>query len=155
MEFKELFAKHLLIYHNDMNNIIFDLIKRSQEHDLDKLLNKEIYDIYETHFPNLKKIKFGTKEYLDFERDNFLPAHLLHAQCRHHYYSEKNTKTEPNILDLMEAIVDINASVQQYGDSSIDKVMDALKAKKIFEYSLEEYVYNTLKTIGSQNGKNN
>ena len=94
MDFKELLEEHQGRVKNEMNNVILDFVKRSQEHDMDKLLDERVASVYEEHFTTLKTFDFGTKEYFDYERENFAGAHEIHAQNRHHFYSFRNIITK-------------------------------------------------------------
>ncbi len=147
--FVELLKIHKEMYNETMNPLINELIMRSQEHDLDKLYDPRIFKTYQEHFPLLKKIEFGTEEYLKYEHDYFYQAHMLHAQKRHHFYSPKNNQTnDPDILDLLEAVVDIYVSNKQYNQGATTKtVMDVLKTKGVFDVTLEEFVKNTIEKL--------
>ncbi len=147
--FVELLKTHKKMYNDAMNQIISELISRSQTHDLDKLYDPRIFEIYQEHFPKLKKIEFGTEEYLKYEHENFYHAHMLHAQQRHHFYSPKNeATTDPNLIDLLEAVVDIYVSNKQYNEKTTKKtVMDALELKGVFEIDLKQFVENTIKKL--------
>ncbi|MGL5020497.1 MAG: DUF5662 family protein, partial [Mycoplasmatales bacterium] len=131
----------------DLNKVILDLINRSQTHDEDKIFNDIQNEAYEKHFATLKSIPYATKEYYKYEQENFYEAHQSHAQNDHHFYSHRNTHTEPDIIDLLEAIIDINASNKQYSSGSIDHTMNTLKKKGILDISLEEFILNTLKNL--------
>jgi len=149
MDFKELLEEHQGRVKNEMNNVILDFVKRSQEHDMDKLLDPKVASVYEEHFTTLKKIDFGTPEYIAYERKNFASAHEIHAQNRHHFYSFRNTTTEPNLSDLIEAIIDIRSSMEQYnGEFTEEQVLEVLRKKGILDINLEDYILNTLKGMG-------
>ena len=148
MQFVDLLSEHQKLFRNDLNSIVFDFIKRGQVHDNDKINNPIIYQTYKKHFPNLKRIPFGTSEYYNFEEEHFNEAHMLHAQNGHHFYSTKNETTVPNLIDFIEAIVDINASNKQYTtEYNIDEVMKSIKSKGIFDITLESLTRETIKYI--------
>ena len=149
MNFKDLLEEHQQRVRNGLNDVILDFVKRSQEHDMDKLLDERVASVYEEHFTTLKTFDFGTKEYFDYERENFAGAHEIHAQNRHHFYSFRNTTTKPNLNDLIEAMIDIRSSMEQYnGDFTDEEVLEVYRKKGILDISLEEYILNSLKEMG-------
>lgn len=147
--FIKLLEEHKRLFNQEYNMIIDDMIKRGQDHDMDKIYNQNTYNTYYKHFPELKKIEFGTQAYLDYEREYFWDAHMSHAQNRHHFYSPKNQSVpNPNLTDLLEAVVDIYVSNVQYNEQvEIEKVINVMKNKGIFNYTLEDYIYNSLKEM--------
>ncbi len=148
-EFKQMLSVHRELMNQSMNEIIKELVERTQKHDMDKLLDPRVAEVYEEHFPKLKQIPFGTEEYLAYEHQHFWNAHMIHAQKRHHFYSEKNKEvSDPNIIDLLEAVVDIYVSNKQYNENpKIDEILLTMEKKGILDYSLEEYIKNTLESI--------
>lgn len=146
-EFRKLLNTHLSLVRNDLNICILDLVKRSQNHDLDKLFDLEQNIVYERHFPEIKKLEFGSAEYMEYHRQFFDHASILHSQNDHHFYSKHNQHTEPNLIDLLEAIIDINASNKQYSQKGIEQTINICERKGMFDIDLKEYVYNTLKMI--------
>ncbi len=147
--FIDLLQRHKQLFNDNFTPLINEMIKRIQDHDMDKIYNPTIYNIYAEHFIHLKQIPFSTQEYLDYEKKYFWDAHMLHAQNRHHFYSKKNYEvTDPNLIDLIEAIIDIYVSNLQYNDTtSVDSILDVLKTKGILDISLETYIKNTLDVI--------
>lgn len=148
--FQALLNSHLKLVRYDMNKVVLKMVEKSQTHDLDKVFNPIVFNIYSEHFPELKKIPFGTEEYKMFEKTHFPEAHEIHAQNDHHYYSHRNTQTKPNLLDLLEAVIDINASDKQYGNSDCDYVLQVLKDKKVLDVDIEEFVKNTLDLLNEE-----
>ncbi len=152
MGFKQLLKVHQGHIKNNMDILIDDLVKRRDEHDMDKLTNPLIFDVYDRHFAILKTIDYGTDEYYNYEREHFDQAHQLHAQTPHHFYSHRYQGPEPNLIDLLEAIVDIYSSNVQYSnDPSLEYVLGVIKDKGIVETDLEQLVYNTLKLLKEKN----
>ncbi len=148
MEFEQLLKIHKSYITSNMNKLIIELENRRDTHDNDKLFNEIVFDIYNKHFKHLKAIEFGTKEYYQYEQDHFDIAHQIHAQNRHHFYSHRNKTVSPNLVDLLEAVVDIYASNLQYSDNvSIDEVLDVIKGKGICDIDLDTYILNTLKLL--------
>lgn len=145
MSFDELINYHRKKMEQQLLLVSKEFEKRAKEHDLDKLENEEIYNVYKEHFPKLKKIQYGTDEYFKYERKHFEKAHQIHAQNRHHYYSPRNNLEDINLFDLIEAIIDISESAKQYGD--FQKVRESIKNKKILDYELEELIKNTIKYL--------
>ncbi len=141
-EFEKLLFEHLKLIHKKLEQSSNEMLKRAQEHDMDKLQNPIINETYIEHFTKLKNIPFGTQEYFNYEKENFEAAHQLHAQNRHHYYSKKNKLEDINLFDVLEAIIDISQSAKQYGD--FDGYKKSLKNKQIFNYELEELIVNTV-----------
>ncbi len=143
-EFEEMISLHRLRVSNEISTVCDHLLQRANDHDNDKLDNKEIYEIYNEFFPELKKLKFGSDEYKKFEQAHFKNAHKLHAQNRHHYYSKYNQCDNINLFDILEAIIDIRQSQKQYSNYEIDAVMKTIINKGALNINLEDVVYNTL-----------
>ncbi len=144
-DFDELIKYHKEKMEEKLLFVSEEFSKRSKEHDNDKIENKEVYNVYKEYFPKLKKFPFGSKEYNDFERKYFDKAHQIHAQNRHHFYSNRNNLEDVNLFDLIEVIIDISESAKQYGD--YNKTMESLKNKQILNYDLEELIKNTLEYL--------
>lgn len=136
-----------------MNKVILKMVEKSQVHDLDKVFNPTVFNIYNEHFAELKKIPFGSEEYKEYDRTHFPEAHKIHAQNDHHYYAYYyNTTTKPNLLDLLEAIIDINASSKQYGNSDGELILQGLKNKGVLDIvHIEEIVKNTISLLNEEN----
>lgn len=151
MHFIELLEEHIGLVQEGINKVTVDLITRSQVHDQDKIFNSTVFQTYERHFVDLKKIEFGTKEYYQFEKDYFDEAHEIHAQNRHHFYSPRNVTTKPNLIDLLEAVIDINASNKQYNKNGTNsEILQVLVNKGITNINLEEYLANTLEFLNEE-----
>lgn len=142
LEFQELLEIHLNLIHEKLDFSINELKKRKQEHDQDKTKNPQIQKVYQKHFAELKKLEFGTKEYFAYEKKYFQQAHYLHAQNRHHFYSQYNQLNDINLFDLLEAIIDISQSAKQYGD--FENYQRSLQQKEIYNYDLKELINNTI-----------
>jgi hypothetical protein len=150
-KFRILLNTHLNLVRYDLNICIMDLVKRSQTHDLDKVFDMEQNVVYEYHFPEIKKLEFGSKEYLNYHNQFFNHASVLHSQNDHHFYSKFNNHTEPNLIDLLEAVIDINVSNKQYSQKGIEETIEICTHKGLFDIDVKEYVYNTLKMIEENN----
>ncbi len=150
-EFEKLLDEHQKLIQEYLGFIQLKLKKKGQIHDQDKLTNKTIYESYNTYFSELKKISFGTKEYLDFEKKNFSQAHLIHAQNRHHFYSPLNKTTKPNLIDFIEAVVDIYVSNIQYNNKSIsdEQILTSMLNKGLGEYKIEDLILTTITELNT------
>lgn len=146
-EFNKLITKHIQSVNGELQKVSEELQRRGQEHDHDKIEKGYVNDVYENYFPQLKKIDFGSAEYLEFEREHFSQAHYMHVQNRHHFYDHRNQTTDVNLFDFLEAIIDIKESNKQYSTFDIDNVMAIIKSKGLFEQSLEEMTRNTISAL--------
>ncbi len=148
-QFKPMLMTHKTMFNEVINYLTNDLTLRSQTHDMDKLVDPRVAEVYEEHFPKLKQIPFGTEEYLAYEKEYFWDAHMLHAQERHHFYSSKNTSVEnPNLNDLLEAVIDIYVSNKQYNSNpDIEAIMETFEKKGILNWTIADYIENTLKDL--------
>ncbi|MGL4589831.1 MAG: DUF5662 family protein [Mycoplasmatales bacterium] len=149
-EYEKMLFEHRKRVEKALTEIQHDIEARKQNHDLDKIENPEIYEVYNEHFPILKTIPFGTKEYKQYEADYFSNAHYLHVQNRHHFYDHRNTTTKPNLLDILEALVDIRESIKQYDEYNTESAIEVLKRKKIDQLSLAEVVENTIRYLDGE-----
>ncbi len=156
MTFEELLKQHQDLLKLHMNYLIKQLEYNRDNHDVDKLENPDIFNIYDKHFTVLKSLDFDSDEYHNYQRDNFGPAHQIHAQNDHHFYSPRNNHTNPTLLDLIEAIVDIYVSNIQYSDNDdIDITLDVIKKSGICNIDVETYIYNTLKELQGEHKNEN
>lgn len=156
MTFEQMLELHKNLVNENMETIINDLVTRMQEHDMDKINDPEIYAIYKEHFPALKTIAYGTPEYFAYEKNHFEVAHQKHAQNDHHFYSHRNNTTKPNLLDLIEAIVDIYSSNLQYSkEANHAMVLETIKNKGIYNVPIEEFISNTLSLLEGENNETN
>lgn len=146
--FDDMFKIHKKMIKSDYENIHNYLDFQQENHDLDKVNNKEIYEIYKQHFPKLKELEYGSEEYHAYEREHFKPAHKLHANNRHHYYSPLNNLTDIDIFDLLESIIDIRQSQNQYSQFNVESVMASIRKKGILNLDIESLVYHTLIKLG-------
>lgn len=145
--FEQLISRHKFMVKSDFNNIISYLTYVAETHDNDKVESGYIRDVYDTHFPTLKKIEFGSPEYKQYELQYFKEAHRLHAQNRHHYYNPINQHQDIDLFDFLEAIIDIRQSQRQYSDYDLGKIMDTFKSKGVLELDVESLALNTLKRL--------
>lgn len=124
---------------------------RVVNHDMDKINNDEIFDVYDEHFETLKSIPFGTDEYRNYELEHFKTAHKLHNQQRHHFYTEEHEQdTQVNMIDIIEVICDIMASSKQYtnGDVDLENIASVIYNKPtIKDYVSYDLIYNTVCAI--------
>ncbi len=148
MSFNTMHQEHLRRIQNKLNKAGNELIYRGEVHDQDKTENKTVNKAYEEHFAKLKEIEFGTEQYKQYELDHFNKAHEIHAQNRHHFYSHRNNIDDINLLDMIEAIVDISESSKQYGNGDY---IESMRSKGLFDYSLEELIINTIKHLEDDN----
>ncbi len=153
--FEDMINIHKSMIKEDYNLICDHLSARADEHDIDKQSPGFVRYVYDEHFPTLKKIEFGTKEYKQYEKEHFAEAHRLHAQNRHHYYNPLNEVDDIDLFDLLEAIVDIKQSQKQYSDYQIDLIMKTFKEKGVLNLDLEKLAYNTILRIEKLNEEKN
>lgn len=122
------------------------LLSNAIMHDLDKLFNTETFNIYNEHFPILKAIEWGTKEYQEYEEKYFYKAHWNHNQEEHQFYDFRHQPdTKVDLVLLLEVVADITFTAYSYGNKDAEKI-----AKIIFEkptmnhYVTYETIYNTV-----------
>lgn len=145
--FEQLIAIHKSMVKSDYNNIISYLLNVADNHDNDKVEAGYVRNVYDEHFPQLKKLEFGTAEYRAYELEHFKEAHRLHAQNRHHYYNPINQQQDIDLFDFLEAIIDIRQSQRQYSDYDLNKIMETFKNKGVLELDIETLALNTLKRL--------
>ncbi|MFV0247229.1 MAG: DUF5662 family protein [Mycoplasmatales bacterium] len=143
-KFEELLKEHKQNVTNRLSFIEKDIHNRAISHDMDKITDPVQYEAYSKHFVALKKIPFGSEEYYTFEKENFNDAHENHAQNRHHFYSKKNKGMDTNLLDLLEAIVDISESQKQYDNDDLNKTKEYFSKKGLYDLNIEKLIDNTL-----------
>lgn len=112
------------------NILIFiqQLYIRQAEHDNDKIYNDTIFHAYEAHNNTLRQLPFGSDAYRHLMQNELAEAAFLHAQNRHHFYARANTqKIDVDIIDLIEYIVDIKASIERDATLTEHQVLSRLK----------------------------
>lgn len=149
--FTRMLDRHKNYVQNYMFVFMQQLNTRNVNHDMDKINNDDIFDVYNEHFETLKSIPFGTEEYRAYEKEHFKKAHYLHNQQRHQFYCEEHEqKTDVNLIDMIEVICDIMASARQYNRDKIDieSVSKIIYNKPtIKDYVSYELIYNTVKLM--------
>lgn len=156
MEFEELLALHKRNINDALKIVSDEIINKASLHDMDKLDNKEIYDVYKEHFKTLKSIPFGTDEYKKYQISYMEYAQRLHAQNnRHHFYDFRNTMNDINLLDFIEAVVDIYVSQKQYEGYNSEKYLLSLERRGILDMSLRDLISNTIQFIESKSDEEN
>lgn len=143
-EFEKLLACHKQLVNGEFSRVAAYLTHRGITHDDDKLLVEDIKRSYDLHFSDLKKIKFGTDEYYQFEKEYLSEAQALHAENRHHYYNQLNNINDVNLIDLLEVIIDIRQSQIQYNSFDKEKLIASLQKCGALDHTLEELVANTI-----------
>lgn len=152
-EFDKMLYQHIEKVERNLIILGVQLDIRSDEHDKDKFTNKNIYNVYNKHFPILKKLPFGSDEYRAYEKEHFKEAHYLHNQQRHQFYCEEHeADTKVNLIDVAEVICDILASAEQYNDKlDIEAVADIVYNKPTMKnYVSRELILNTIKFMLEQ-----
>ena len=146
------------IYYNHVSKvkkIMFNILNSYKYlHDADKMNDKSIFEAYNKYYVDLKKIPYNdengnrNQEYLDYEEKYLCEAMSKHcANQTHHYYDWKNIN-HSNLLDMIEAIVDIYVSVTEYLEK--DKKLNlinfckTLNLKQVFEFIHEKIIYTIL-----------
>lgn len=152
-DFEKMINTHKTMINQDFENVCQYLTYKAKKHDNDKVDSGYVNDVYQEHFPTLKQIEFGSKQYKEYERMHFKEAHLMHAQNRHHYYNPLNLLDDVDLFDVLEAIIDIRQSQRQYSDYSIDLIMNTFKDKGVLELDIEKLAYNTLQKLEDLNEK--
>lgn len=149
--FEELIKLHKQMVESDMNLAVSYLKEKAITHDNDKVEPGYVRDVYVEHFPKLKQIPFGTKEYRAYELAHFKKAHALHTQNRHHFYNHLENADDTDLFDLLEAIIDIKQSQKQYADYDLKTIMKTFKDKEVLSLDLELLAYNTMKKLDELN----
>lgn len=152
-DFEKMISTHKQMINSDFENVCQYLSHKAEVHDDDKVKPGYVNDVYQEHFPELKKIEFNTPEYKEYEREHFTEAHKLHAQNRHHYYNPLNTTDDIDLFDLLEAIIDVRQSQKQYSEYSIERIMHTFEDKGVLELDIEKLAYNTLRKLEELNEK--
>lgn len=146
-DFEKMISTHKQMINLDFENVCQYLSHKAAVHDDDKVKSGYVNDVYQEHFPKLKKIEFNTLEYKAYEREHFKEAHNLHAQNRHHYYNPLNALDDIDLFDLLEAVIDIRQSQKQYSEYSIERIMHTFEDKGVLELDIEKLTYNTLRKL--------
>ena len=90
-----------------MSSAVSELTVRAVNHDLDKIENDIIFEIYEEYSERWRNAPFRSAEHFKI-KEEMKEAHDLHALQDHHFYSDKNPleKDVINLFDHLENIVD-------------------------------------------------
>ncbi len=146
-KFEEMIMRHKQMVADHCDLAANYIHQKGQNHDNDKIEPGIVKEIYDEHFPVLKQIEFQTPQYVAYEREHFTSAHRLHAQNRHHYYSQYNDLNDIDLFDVLEAIIDIKQSQKQYSTYSYQKLLETFQTKGVLDLDIEQLVMNTVKCL--------
>lgn len=149
LKYKDMLNEHKENVINDMLLITKELERIGYTHDNDKL-EPEIFKIYELHYPKLKTFKYGTDEYIAYEKKYLSDVGKHHVQQRHHYNNKNHTNdTDINLFDIFEILVDMRSSQLQYQPDNYtpETIINNMNNGNLFDLTMEEVMLNTLKKL--------
>lgn len=117
------YDKHVKLVRENMKKVLTELKDRADHHDDSKLEEPE-KSCYDKYVPELKKTKYGTKEYYEVKEQ--MGAGLKHhfKMNRHHPEHWKNGVDDMTLIDVMEMFVDWY-SASQLSDSKFPEGLDS------------------------------
>lgn len=143
--FEEYIQQHKDDVENLLDQVIFDLYIRSQNHDKSKMEEPE-YSMFKEFHERMLQLTFGTPEYIATVREMGEPLKHHYEQNRHHPEHFENGVNDMNLMDLIEMICDwvavsnakgvpvnIEAAQERFGVS--DQLMSILRNTVIFLYA--------------------
>lgn len=135
---------------------ISELYARQALHDNDKIADDAIFYPYEKYNNTLRQLPYGSEAYTELMHGELGEAAFLHAQNRHHFYSKAHQqKTDVDLIDLIEYIVDIKSSIERNSTLTHDQIITQLTAAikpTITALSLETIIQNTIQHIFQEDG---
>lgn len=149
--FSKIYSDHII----KVKKLMFDILNSYDydRHDSDKMIDDSIFKSYNEHYVELKKIPYldesgnRNQAYIDFEDKYLHGAMTTHcANELHHFYDWKNL-SNPTLLTMLEAIVDVYASITAYQkegeDFDIADFCNILSRKHITD-NLNEKIMDTV-----------
>lgn len=133
--------RHIETVRNFLNAVIYDILRRSEEHDQSKLQSPEI-EILEEFTPALKDAVFGSEEY-DAILDAMNVGVTHHYCCNaHHPEHYKHGINDMNLIDLIEMLCDWKAAGLRHG-GDLFKSIEVNQTKYRYSDELKTILKNT------------
>ena len=134
---------HIEIVRANIDKMVSEIKLRGENHDLSKLQEPE-KSSNDYFIPLLKKVKFGTPEYVkvDSERRNGEGLKHHFKVNRHHPDHFQNGINDMNIVDIIEMICDTIAASRK-SDSSFEDGLKFNAERYNFPKELENIILNT------------
>lgn len=132
---------HIKLIRENMRVIVDELRERAAHHDESKLKEPE-KSCYDKYIPELKKTKYGTKEYYAVKDE--MGAGLKHhfKENRHHPEHWKNGVNDMTLVDVMEMFVDWY-SASQLSESKFPEGLESNTKTHKLSPQLKGIILNT------------
>ncbi len=121
-----------------------EIVKKSKQHDCDKLHNKIEKKLFDEYTPKLKNCTYGSDEYKTFLEVLKEGLNIHYANNRHHPEHFENGIQGMNLLDLLEMICDWKAASERHNDGDIYKSIEINQERFGYSDELKSILRNTV-----------
>lgn len=148
--YREMLLTHKNNVASELDRVAKELVRIGENHDSDKFL-PENYNILTKHYPILKTFKWGSDEYINYQKKYLTPVAKKHAKCSRHHYNSKDYAydIDVDLFDIFEILIDMRQSQLQYQphNYTAENIISNMGDGKILNLTMEEVIFNTLKKI--------
>lgn len=139
--------RHIEIVRYFMYEVIFDLTKRSTNHDKSKFEEPE-KSIYDEYTPLLRDLTYGSQEYKDTvaKMGEGVQHHYKHN--RHHPEHFENGIDEMNLADVIEMVCDWKAASRRHADGDVWASLEINRKRFGISEQLFSVIKNTVRDFG-------
>jgi Family of unknown function (DUF5662) len=134
---------HIGYVNHFLKPIIFELMKRGENHDASKLQEPE-KSMYDEFTPRLKELEFGSEEYKASLKDMGKALDHHYQENRHHPEHWSNGINDMTLVDLVEMVCDWKAASFLKGE---DVNMEYLSKRFGISDQLQSIILSTLKEM--------
>lgn len=135
--------EHIGAVRENLRKVIFELYDRAEKHDASKLRTPEA-EVLAEHTPELAKVTYGSEEYKDLLAKVQPALDHHYANNRHHPQYHKNGINDMDLIDLVEMLMDWEASTRRMKNGNIRKSIEQNQARFDICPQLSQIFTNTI-----------
>lgn len=139
--------RHIERVRNLINNCVFLLLKRGEEHDQSKMEDPEV-EIFTEKTAQLKELEYNSDEYKQQLKEMQVALDHHYAKNRHHPEHHKNGIDDMNLIDMLEMFCDWKAASERHNTGNILKSIEKNADRFSMSPQLVRIFENTAKELG-------
>lgn len=141
--------EHIQIVQRMLNDLIRELLTRSEQHDQSKLRDPE-KSVFDEYTPKLRDVTYGSEEY-KAALAGMKPALDHHyANNRHHPEHFEDGIHGMNLVDLLEMLVDWKAATLRHADGDIRVSIETNQERFGYGDEIKQLLLNTLPLLNKE-----
>jgi len=135
--------KHIAEVRKGLDNIVIELLIRSEHHDNSKLSKQEL-PIFKKYTPLLKKTTYGSPRYKKYLKEMRVALDHHYKHNLHHPEHFKKGITNMSLLDIVEMLCDWKAATKRHADGNIVKSIEINQKRFGYSDELKQVFLNTV-----------